>query len=800
MKSIAMFGSGKTVRILVAAIATSLFATTAVAHEGDHWPVTGNTLKMKYSPDGKRTKFQFKTKRQVNINPVSIAEDPTQERSTLIVRGSGPFAGNSGLIELDPDRWARIGSPETHRGWKYKSHPYYSTGVTKIVMKSGKTDGSLQIQAKDLYWPFEIDGAQDSVEVILSIGGFAYCAEFSDALLAQFKTNEAGEVTASLSLAPGECPAVCGNGITETGEQCDDGNDVDGDTCTNACLGCDANDAEFASTFEGIQELIFDNPVYACTNDLCHGAGFGGNGGLDLRAGASHDALVGVPSQIAAETMRVFPGDQDLSVLWLKIAEKTLGDDVVDAPGAAMPSGNLEIVTAEHLEALRLWIRGGAPETGVVAGTAELLGSCLPAPTPLDIPQPPVPDSSVGTQFAQPGYTLASETEVEGCVATYYDVSASVPASMRVPCPGVFPGTNETGLNAGECFSYSGNELYQDAQSHHSIVHIYQGDYSWNDAGWGSWRCYGGPTPNAVCDPSTVDPCGTDGVCGSKFHRGVACLDTLSENWGSPDFNTSDAPQFSGSQESTANLTFPTGVYNLLPLKGLIVWNSHAFNLTNQDTEMEAWINVTYTDQRTWPAVGLFENQWIFTQNVPPFEQREYCATHTFAEGTRLFQLSSHTHKRGIRWRYYAPPQTPCVAPGGTTSAACLPGAQGDVFYESYDYSDALTLNPDPPIHYSGTVADRTIKFCALYDNGSPARPDLIKTQSGSPTPTGNLIIGGPCADNATFCMGGVNKGQACNGNDSNCPGSTCDACALRGGVTTEDEMYIAIGTYYINP
>ena len=795
MNFIASVGNGKAVRVLVASIATSLLATTAVAHEGDHWPVTGDSLKMKYSADGKKTKFAFKTRRQVNINPVSIAEDPTVERSTLTVRGSGASPGDTGVIVLDPARWEQIGSPETPKGWKYKSDPYYSDGVTKIQIKSGKTDGSLQIQAKSIYWPFAIDAEQDSVEVVLTIGGFAYCAEFSAARMAEFKTNEAGEVVASLSLAPGDCPQICGNGIVETGEGCDDGNLVDGDTCTNACLGCSIDDAEYASTFEGIQALIFDNPVYNCTNDACHGSGFAGNGNLDLRAGASYGALVGVPSQIQPSTERVFPGDQDLSVLWLKIAERTLGN--VDAPGTGMPASNPTSVSEDHLEALRLWIRGGAPETGVVAGTAELLGSCLPAPTPLDIPQPPVPDPAVGTQFAQPGYNLASEDEVEGCVATYYDVSATVPAGMMVDCPGAFPGTNETGLNAGKCFSYSGNELYQDAQSHHSIVHIYPGDYNWNDSGWGTWRCYGGPTPDAACVPTTADPCGTGGVCGSKFHPGVACLDTITEDWGAPDFQTSEAPQFSGAQESTANFGFPTGVYSLLPLKGLIVWNSHAFNLTNQATEMEAWINITYTDQRTWPAIGLFDDQWIFTQNVPPFEQREYCATHTFPEGTRLFQLTSHTHKRGIRWRYYSPPQTPCSAPGGSTSPSCLPS--GDVFYESYDYSDPLTLNPDPPLHYTGTVNDRTIKFCALFDNGF-TNPDHVKTRSGSPTPTGNLIIGGPCDINATFCMGGVNKGLPCNGDDGNCPLSTCDACTLRGGVTTEDEMYIPIGTYFVNP
>lgn len=771
-----------------------LTATGALAHGGGNWPIGGDSLKMSYTANGQGTKFAFKSKGQVNINALSIGEDPTVEISTLFVRGTGSAPGNTGVIVLDPERWSRIGTPEAPKGWIYKGDPYYTEGVSKIILKSGKKNGSLTITAKGFEWPFQINGAQDSVEIVLTVGDNAICSEFSAGRLADFQTNAAGTVVASSALAPAECPQVCGNGIVESPEQCDDGNDVDGDTCTNSCEGCNPSSTDFASTYEGIQQLIFENPSYNCTNDACHGSG--AQGGLDLRANISHAELVNVPSQIQPTTLRVFPGDQDLSILYQKLADKTLGTNT--APGTSMPQSGTALTT-EHLEALRLWIRGGAPETGVVAGTAELLGSCLPPPTPLDIPQPPVPDPSAGTQFAMPGYTLASGSEVEGCVASYYDVSQTVPEADMVPCPGAFPGTNETGPNAGKCFSYNKHALYQDAQSHHSIVHIYPGSYSWNDPGWGSWRCYGGPTDGQACSPETSNACGTGGVCGSKFHNGVACLDTITEDWGAPDFNTSTSPQFSGSQESTATQGYPAGVYGLLPLKGLIVWNSHAFNLTTQDTSMNGWINMTYTDTRTWPAVGLFDDRWIFTQNVPPFQQREYCATHTFPEGTRLFQLTSHTHRFGIRWRYYDTPQTPCSAPGSFTNPACLPGDPGDIFYESYDYSDALTLNYSTPRLFSGTVENRTIKFCALYDNGF-LNPDTVKTQSGSPNPTGNLIIGGPCSDSEVRCMGGPNKGQLCGGNDSNCPDSVCDACPVRGGVTTQDEMFIAIGTYYVAP
>jgi hypothetical protein len=53
--------------------------------------------------------------------------------------------------------------------------------------------------------------------------------------------------------------------------------------------------------------------------------------------------------------------------------------------------------------------------------------------------------------------------------------------------------------------------------------------------------------------------------------------------------------------------------------------------------------------------------------------------------------------------------------------------------------------------------------------------------------------------------MNGPRKGELCGGDDSFCdipgdPGSgICDACPVRGGVTTGDEMLIALGSYYIS-
>jgi len=42
-------------------------------------------------------------------------------------------------------------------------------------------------------------------------------------------------------------------------------------------------------------------------------------------------------------------------------------------------------------------------------------------------------------------------------------------------------------------------------------------------------------------------------------------------------------------------------------------------------------------------------------------------------------------------------------------------------------------------------------------------------------------------------------QGLACGGDDSACGADgTCDACPLYGGVTTDDEMFIPLGSYFV--
>ena len=130
--------------------------------------------------------------------------------------------------------------------------------------------------------------------------------------------------------------------------------------------------------------------------------------------------------------------------------------------------------------------------------------------------------------------------------------------------------------------------------------------------------------------------------------------------------------------------------------------------------------------------------------------------------------------------------------------------------YLSTDYSDPFQLSFDPPItHGTGTsqadIEARSYLFCSKYDNGSTPTSPSIKRQSTSPEPPLPIGIGGPCDDSDVRCANdGPNKGVLCNADDAFCDSSVgagdgdCDACVLTGGVTTADEMFILIGSYFI--
>ena len=68
----------------------------------------------------------------------------------------------------------------------------------------------------------------------------------------------------------GLCPSTCGNGIVEVGEQCDDGNTVDGDGCSATCLIEGACGDGFCSLgFEDCFTCPADCPCAPCGDAIC---------------------------------------------------------------------------------------------------------------------------------------------------------------------------------------------------------------------------------------------------------------------------------------------------------------------------------------------------------------------------------------------------------------------------------------------------------------------------------------------------------------------------------------------------
>jgi hypothetical protein len=635
----------------------------------------------------------------------------------------------------------------------------------------------------------------------------------------------------------------------------------------------DCDNGSFDSTYDLIQEAIFENK--GCTAEACHAAATAA-GGLDLTAGASYDDLVGEPALTVDDykipgLLRVVPSQKDQSLLFLNLAAATSPDQWT-APLRAMPIG-FDPLSLDELEAVRLWIEQGAPRQGTVPGTGELLDACLPPAEPIAVQPLAPPAAGAGVQIRMPKWILPAQSEGEVCFASYYDVSDQVAPEFR--------GSN------GTTFLYKRQQIRQDPLSHHLIVDYYGGAAGTDDPRWGTFRCRGGNRDGETCEATDREFCG-EGLCGTDWVSATGCI-----GFGPPDGN--DPGNIRSSlviiQEASAQLVFPTGTFREAPLKGMMVWNSHAFNLTDVDGKVEAWMNFEFArpDDQVWLMERLFNISNIFSISVPPFEAREVCRHHLFEPNTRLYELSSHTHRRGKRfetfWGRYTcqggPNQgAPCyplstngilvpdLCPESTCEAleppeygdcdgdarvdtsdliTCVgialeqksvdecptgdPNGSGDVsvaeliglvrtalapptfrnpeddhLYTNLVYNDPTVILYDPPMALSGpehSAASRTFTYCSLYDNGF-TDPTEVKKRANSPQTS---PIGGPCRI-PTGCTEG-RIGTTCSGateeeRNTSCdsaPGvgdGFCDGCMVTGGTTTEDEMFILMGAYYI--
>lgn len=620
---------------------------------------------------------------------------------------------------------------------------------------------------------------------------------------------------------------------------------------------------QFDSTFELIQKRIFE--THSCATYPCHDNGAAG--GLVLLPEVAYDNLVdqpvqSVPRELYPGLRRVTPGAKGNSLLWLNLAAATL-PDIWHAPLRPMPL-SLPPLTEDELEVVQLWIEHGAPRDGVVDGTSDLLGACLPLPGPIHAPPLPPPAAGVGVQIRAPQQLLPPSSEREVCFVSYYDLTDQVPAEFRGP--------------GGDTFRYKRVEARQDPVSHHAVVFVYDGRAGIGDRRWGQFSCRGGDLAGQPCEPADLNSCGS-GICASDPVQSVGC-----NGFGPGDasIGTGETSLFSTMASAVDSVD---GVYAEAPLKGILVWNSHAFNLFDQGTTLDIWINFEFAApaEQIFPLVRFVDIDSIFKMQPPPFGADEVCSHHVLPRNAKLLDLTSHTHKRGKRFRVYegqfacnGGPNSgqpceplgpepgfpvkdlcsgaPCISvkpPSagdcdgdlsikvdeviatvsvalGTQPPSFCPRADGDrsgvvtvdeivsavssaltpeirdvedsFLYVTYTYADPLVLQFHPPLELGGATsvaAERTLTFCALYDNGF-TEPSEVKRASTSPE-NGFFCLPTHCAEGRVGeeCVGGpqLERDQSCDSRAGAGDGR-CDACRAGFGVTTDDEMFVLIGSY----
>jgi len=495
-----------------------------------------------------------------------------------------------------------------------------------------------------------------------------------------------------------------------------------------------------------------------------------GVGDLTLTADVSYAQLVEAAST-GSNWPRVEPGDRSRSYLYLKLLA-AFEPETTEINGGPMPTGG-QPIPRNLMTALRLWIYAGAPETGAVEGTAELLETELPPVQPITIAPLPAPDPMTGFQLEMPPWDLGANTEREVCFASYFDISDQVPDAYK----------NEEGTVA----YVRAEQLRQDPQSHHLILNYSTVDVAnIHDPSYGAWTCHGGAQAGAECEPTDVTSCG-DGHCATDPVDGFACIGYGPVGRGGP--RTSRFP-IGGAQKAQDFTETPQGVYREIPLQGILLWNSHAFNLTDAPHLMNGRINFLYAEDARYRTRSLLRRAGgnIFLPATAPYEREEICAELILEKGAHVYALTSHTHQRGERFRIFHP--------------------DGTQLYENLIFNDPIRKLFDPPMVFDDDAPEtRTLRYCAVYNNGvgPDGEPDPETVTRRSRLPDSVNIPGVPGLCVPTACAAG-SIGAPCSGENDHAacdtsPGAgdgLCDACPITGGESTENEMFLILGGYYL--
>jgi len=189
---------------------------------------------------------------------------------------------------LDCAAWKPVG-----QGYRYLDKP----GGTGSVRKLDYRPGRLTVKLKGSPYAIQpLGGPVGFIETRVAIGPHVYCGRW-EAPPGVFRRNDASRVIVRGPTVP--CQVVCGDGVVQTPEACDDGNTRDDDCCTTACSlaadgtpctdqnGCTIGDTCAGGTCEGtlrapwINEFDYDD-FAALLDDRDEFVELAGPAGTDL--------------------------------------------------------------------------------------------------------------------------------------------------------------------------------------------------------------------------------------------------------------------------------------------------------------------------------------------------------------------------------------------------------------------------------------------------------------------------------------------------------------------------------------
>lgn len=325
-------------------------------------------------------------------------------------------------------------------------------------------------------------------------------------------------------------------------------------------------------------------------------------------------------------------------------------------------------------------------------------------------------------------------------------------------------------------FFVNGQRLRQDPGSHHLVIgHSGLGAESVNDPSFGKWTCRGGDGGGDACDPLQKGACGA-GVCASEPKSAVACI-----GFGPASSESILQNQIGGAQTAQFYQAPRAGLYEVVPIRGIVYMNSHAFNLTSKPTQLHAWLNLYYAKERVHELEDVTVGTNMIAHGQPPFSKETYCESWVAPQNSELYTLTSHTHKRGSNFTVDLP--------------------DGTRIYTSARYSDPIVKSFDPPLSFDAEAeADRTLRYCADFNNGiksdgSPedGSPDLelVTRLSTMPDRTTCEPVACVAGKIGNACQGAMDNAACDSSKDAG--DGWCDACPITGGITTENEMFFLL-------